>query len=173
MSIPQNTPITLPLFGAVTVNMPDYYVLPGKKPNQFKLVQGLTPSGKTITTRQGHKAIKIKSNEKNELYLEEKDFGNPKIEYGMFSKADQKKLNKYFKPIEQAKTQEDMSVISSIASSVDNPKYHYEYKAGKKYRVINESFKNDIIEESIEARKRRRATSDLKKAAKLLKRSFI
>ena len=71
MSIPSKTPITLPLFGSVTLHTPDYYVLPGKKPKQFKLVRGLTPSGKAITTRQGNKAIKIKSNERNELYLEE------------------------------------------------------------------------------------------------------
>lgn len=96
MSIPANTPITLPLFESVTLHIPDYYVLPGKKQGQFKLVQGLTPSGKTITTRQGHKAIKVKSNEKNELYLEEKDFGNPRIEYGMFSPKDQQILRKYF-----------------------------------------------------------------------------
>lgn len=156
MSIPSKTPITLPLFGSVTVNMPDYYVLPSKKPNQFKLVNGLTPSGKTITTRQGHKAIKIKQNEKNELYLEEKDFGNPRIEYGMFSKADQKRLNKYFKPIEQAKPQEDVSVISSIASSVDNPKYHYEYINGKRHRVLNDNLQNDIIYEAGQTKKRRR-----------------
>jgi len=96
MSIPPNTPITFPLFEAVTLHIPDYYVLPGKKAKQFKLVKGLTPSGKTITTIQGHKAIKVKSNEKNELYLEEKDFGNPRIEYGMFSPKDQTILRKYF-----------------------------------------------------------------------------
>ena len=66
MSIPSNTPITLPLFEKITVHIPDYYVLPGKKPRQFKLVRGLTPSGRAITTRQGNKAIKIKSNERNE-----------------------------------------------------------------------------------------------------------
>ena len=75
----------------------------------------------------------------------------------MFSKADQKKLNKYFKPVEQAKSQEDQSVISSIASSVDNPKYHYEYKAGRKYRVLNDSLQNDIAYEAGQAKKRRRA----------------
>ena len=96
MSIPSNTPITLPLFESVTLHTPDYFVLPGKKLKQFKLVRGLTPSGRAFTTRQGHKAIKIKKNERNELYLEEKDFNNPRIEYGMFSPKDQKILKKYF-----------------------------------------------------------------------------
>lgn len=104
------------------------------------------------------------------MYLEEKDFGNPKIEYGMFSKADQKKLNKYFKPIEQAKPQEDASVVSSISNST--PKYHYEYKAGKKHRVLNQNLQNDILHEAGEARKRRRVTSDLKKAKKSLKGNY-
>ena len=96
MSIPPNAPISLPKFGGITVHVPDYYVLPGKKPKQFKLVSGLTPSRKQITTRQGHKAIKVMSNERNELYLEEKDYGNPRIEYSMFSPKDQKILQKYF-----------------------------------------------------------------------------
>ena len=96
MSIPANMPITLPLFESVILHTPDYFVLPGKKQNQFKLVRGLTPSGRNITTRQGHKAIKIKKNERNELYLEERDFNNPRIEYGMFSPKDQKILKKYF-----------------------------------------------------------------------------
>ena len=63
MAIPSKTPITLPLFGAVTAHVPDYYVLPGKKPKQIKLVRGLTLTGKAITTRHGHKAIKIRKNE--------------------------------------------------------------------------------------------------------------
>jgi hypothetical protein len=146
--------------------MPEYFLLPSKKQGQFKLVNGLTASGKNFTTRQGHRSVKIKQNDKNELYLEEPNYNNPRIEYSMFSKADQKKLNKYFKPVEQAKPQEDASVISSIASSVDNPKYHYEFKGGKKHRVLNQSLQNDITHEAGQARKRRRATSNLKKAQK-------
>ena len=96
MPIPSDTPITLPLFEKVTVHIPDFFVLPGKKQKQFKLVRGLTPSGRQITTRQGYKAIKIKSNERNELYLEEPSYNNPRIEYGMFSARDKKILQKYF-----------------------------------------------------------------------------
>ena len=154
MSIPSKTPITLPLFEQVSVNIPDYFVLPGKKQGQFKLVKGLTPSGKNFTTREGHKSVKIKQNEKNELYLEEKDFDNPRIEYGMFSKADQKRLNKYFKSVEQAKPQEDVSIVSSISNST--PKYHYEYINGKRHRVLNDNLQNDIIYEAGQTKKRRR-----------------
>ena len=130
MAIPSKTPITLPLFGAVTAHVPDYYVLPGKKTKQFKLVREITPTGKAITTRHGHKAIKIKSNERNELYLEEKDFNNPRIEYGMFSPRDQKILKKYFAP--EPPPQDEQSDVSSLASSIDNPKYTYQYVNGKK-----------------------------------------
>ena len=156
MSIPSKTPITLPLFGAVTAHVPDYYVLPGKKLKQFKLVRGLTPSGKAITTRQGHKAIKIKSNERNELYLEEESFGNPQIEYGMFSPKDQKILKKYFAPEPPPPPpQDDQSVVSSIMSdNTHGPRYTYQYVNGKKRRVLNQSLQNDISHEAKQHRKR-------------------
>jgi hypothetical protein len=151
MSIPLNTPITLPLFERVLLNVPDYFVLPSKKQGQFKLVKGLTPSGKNFTTRQGHKAVKIKSNEKNELYLEEPNYNNPRIEYGMFSPKDQTILKKYFKPVQK---EDEQSVVSSIGNLT--PKYHYEYKAGKKYRVLDDVLQNDIIYEAGQTKKRRR-----------------
>ena len=158
MAIPSNTPITLPLFGAVTAHVPDYYVLPGKRQNQFKLVRGLTPSGKAFTTRQGHKAVKIRKNERNELYLEESSYNNPRIEYGMFSPKDQKILQKYFAhepPPPPPPPQDDQSVVSSIMS--DNsygPRYTYQYVNGKKHRVLNQSLQNDISHEAKQHRKR-------------------
>ena len=160
MSIPSKTPITLPLFGAVTAHVPDYYVLPGKKPGQFKLVRGLTPTGKAITTRQGNKAIKIKSNERNELYLEEPNYNNPQIEYGMFSPKDQKILKKYFAPEPPPPPpppppQDDQSVVSSIMSdNTHGPRYTYQYVNGKKHRVLNQSLQNDISHEAKQHRKR-------------------
>ena len=158
MSIPANAPITLPLFERVVLNVPEYFVLPSKKQGQFKLVKGLTASGKNFTTRQGHKSVKIKQNEKNELYLEEPNYNNPRIEYGMFNKSDQKKLDKYFAPPKVA-VAETQSVVSAMTKGTANAKYHYEYVNGKKRRVLNENLINDIEYEAKEAKKRRRKAS--------------
>ena len=125
------------------------------------MVRGLTPSGRAITTRQGHKAVKIRKNERNELYLEESSYNNPRIEYGMFSQKDQKILQKYFAheppppPPPPPPPQDDQSVVSSIMS--DNsygPRYTYQYVNGKKHRVLNQSLQNDISHEAKQRRKR-------------------
>lgn len=171
MSIPSNTEITLPLFERVALDIPEYFVLPSKKKQgEFKLVKGLTPSGKNFTTRQGHKSVKIKQNEKNELYLEEPNYNNPRIEYGMFSSKDQKILNKYFAPVEPVEQEKSPSSAISLISN-STPKYHYEYINGKRHRFLNHNLQDDIIEESKKHRKRRRATNDLKKASKLRRQS--
>jgi hypothetical protein len=162
--------VGFPLFNkSVILNIPDFFVLPSKKANKFKLVRGLTPSGRNFTTRAGHKSIQIKKSNTGELYLEAPRFDNPRIEYGMFSKRDQNILKDYFKDIKlPPMTEVSFPSANSVASSLSNttPKYHYEYMNGKRHRVLNDNLQNDIMFEAGKARKRRRATSNAKKAAR-------
>ena len=70
----------------------------------------------------------------------------------MFSSRDQKILKKYFAP--EPPPQDEQSGVSSLASSIDNPKYTYQYVNGKKHRVLNQSLQNDITHEAKQHRKR-------------------
>jgi hypothetical protein len=159
--------VGFPLFNkSVILNVPDFFVLPSKKVNKFKLVRGLTPSGKNFTTRAGHKSIQIKKSDTGELYLEAPRFDNPRIEYGMFSKRDQNILKEYFKDVRPpSMTEVSFPSANSVASYLSNatPKYHYEYVDGKRRRILNQPLQSDIMFEAENARKRRRATSNAKK----------
>ena len=132
--------VGFPMFNkSVILNIPDFFVLPSKKANKFKLVKGLTPSGRNFTTRLGHKSIQIKKSDTGDLYLEAPRFDNPRIEYGMFSKRDQNILKEYFKvpPPPAASVASNNSVASSVSNAT--AKYHYEYINGKRHRVLNQN----------------------------------
>jgi len=89
-----NDNVSLPLFGDVTLHLPDFFVLKTKK--GYKLVSPVTKNG-TMTSRSGKKSFKIVKNEKNELFLHEPSF--PQIHLKEFSKKDRQIIEKYFHKI--------------------------------------------------------------------------
>ena len=86
--------VSLPLFGEITLHLPDFFVIKMKK--GYKLVSPTTKTG-AITSRNGKKAFKIIKNEKNELFLHEPSF--PQIHLKEFSKKDKDIIEKYFHKI--------------------------------------------------------------------------
>jgi len=89
-----NDNVSLPLFGDVTLHLPDFFVLKTKK--GYKLVPPVTKTG-AMTSRSGKKSFKIVKNEKNELFLHEPSF--PQIHLKEFSKKDRQTIEKYFHKI--------------------------------------------------------------------------
>ena len=86
--------VSLPLFGEITLHLPDFFVIKMKK--GYKLVSPVTKTG-AISSRNGKKSFKIIKNEINELFLHEPSF--PQIHLKEFSKKDRDIIEKYFHKI--------------------------------------------------------------------------
>ena len=89
-----NDNVSLPMFGEVSLHLPDFFVLKTKK--GYKLVPPVTKTG-AMTSRNKKRSFNIVKNEKNELFLHEPSF--PQIHLKEFSKKDRQIIEKYFHKI--------------------------------------------------------------------------
>ena len=115
--------VSLPLFGEITLHLPDFFVIKMKK--GYKLVSPVTKTG-AISSRNGKKSFKIIKNEINELFLHEPSF--PQIHLKEFSKKDRDTIEKYFHKIPshyssklRSKTTSSKSKHSFVAPSFIEP----------------------------------------------------
>ena len=107
------------------------------------------------------------SNERNELYLEEKDYGNPRIEFSMFSPKDQKILQKYFAPPgpKQAHVEPPNSPTSTITHASFDEETDTLLPSGKRKYNVRKSYEEQKADQKKE--RNTMASEDSRRIARL------